>query len=143
MNPENKIQELETALAVVRQELVQMKRDRDILRVQVASFISTPKSRKVSTPLDVLSDGGDRKTMRDVIEAYIMPKVKFQRDADLFNMSEGSIGWYVVEVMEISPESVQKQVLWWGERTKLVKDLMREHRSTANRKIKMAVMKGT
>jgi len=103
--------------------------------------VKDPKSRKVHSLVGT-SDGGARKTLRDVVETYIMPKVKFQQDTDLFNMQTGSIGWRRVELCKVSPDNMEEQVLWWSDRMKLVKDLMREHRSTATRKIKIEVMKG-
>jgi len=80
--------------------------------------------------------------VQEILEAYIMPHVKFVRDTTLFNLSRGSIGWRILGVMKIHLTNQQGQVIWWGQRTKMIKDLMREHRSTGNRKIKMAVLKG-
>ena len=96
------------------------------MELQVKSWVKDPKSRKVNS-LVVTSDEGARKTLCDVVETYIIPKVKFQLDTDLFNMQTGSIGWSFVQLCKVSPDNMEEQVLWWSDRMKLVKDLMREH----------------
>jgi hypothetical protein len=141
INNVDRIAALELQLITIKEKYKQIEEEKKIMDLQVRSLVKDPKSRKVSG-LVVTTDGGARKTLRDVVETYIMPKVKFQRDADLFSMQRGSIGWELVKQMRVSPANVEEQVMWWGDRMKIVKDLMREHRSTANRKIKMEVMKG-
>lgn len=141
INNVDRIAALELQLITIKEKYKQIEEEKKIMDLQVRSLVKDPKSRKVSG-LVVTTDGGARKTLRDVVETYIMPKVKFQRDADLFSMQRGSIGWELVKQMRVSPANIEEQVMWWGDRMKIVKDLMREHRSTANRKIKMEVMKG-
>jgi len=136
-----RILQLEDKITELTDKYTKIEHEKKIMELQVKSWVKDPKSRKVQS-LVVTSDGGARKTLRDVVETYIMPKVKFQRDTDLFNMQTGSIGWRLVQLCKVSPGNMEEQVLWWSDRMKLVKDLMREHRSTANRKIKMEIMKG-
>lgn len=141
INADERIAALELQLLAVNVKYTRIEEEKRVMELQMRSLVRDPKSRKVSSLL-VTTDGGARKTLRDVVETYIMPKVKFQRDADLFNMQRGTIGWEIVKQMRVSPDDEADQVMWWGDRMKIVKDLMREHRSTANRKIKMEVMKG-
>ena len=55
---------------------------------------------------------GSQKNLADVVETYIMPKVKFQQDTNLFNMQTGSIGWRLVQLCKVSPNNMEEQVLW-------------------------------
>ena len=140
------IDKLTTELAELRNQFQAVLGERDLFALQLNTLIQDPRKRKAGgehdDALKRLSSGGERKTMRDIVETYIMPHVKFVRDAGLFNLSKGSIGWRILKVMKIHPDNQQGQVIWWAQRTKMIKDLMREHRSTGNRKIKLAVLKG-
>ena len=99
-----RILQLEDKITELTDKYTKIEHEKKIMELQVKSWVKDPKSRKVQS-LVVTSDGGARKTLRDVVETYIMPKVKFQRDTDLFNMQTGSIGWRLVQLCKVSPDN--------------------------------------